>query len=163
MCMIVCYYYVPGSKSESTHSGRTLRGRGSCWGRGSRPPWPRHLHPAWNRTNERAGATARRMKRKITAKLLSTFYCSSVLLIIMIWTFKDLFLQNHAFFFLLTSIVRIESVCVALFLLLLIWNKCVAYYILVLRSWPVSNLSHTDCHSQNITSKKRFSNFELVI
>lgn len=57
---------VTGSKSESTRSGRTLRGRGSCWERGSLLPWPRHLRPVSNRTNERAGATARRTKRKIT-------------------------------------------------------------------------------------------------
>ncbi len=57
---------VLGSKSESTRSGRTLKGRGSCWERGNLPPWPRHLRPASNRTDERAGATARRMKRKIT-------------------------------------------------------------------------------------------------
>lgn len=56
---------VLGSKSESVLSGKTLRSRGSCWGRGNLPPWPRHLHPVWNRTNERAGAMAMRMKRKI--------------------------------------------------------------------------------------------------
>lgn len=56
---------VLGSKSESTHSGRTLRGSGSCWGSGNLPPWPRRLHPASNRTGARAGTMARRMKRKI--------------------------------------------------------------------------------------------------
>ena len=59
------FSHVLGSKSESTHSGRTLRGRGSCWGSGNLPPWPRRLHPALNRTDARAGTMARRMKRKI--------------------------------------------------------------------------------------------------
>lgn len=57
---------VLGSRSGSTRSERILRGRGSCWERGNLPPWPRHLQPAWSRTSERAGATARRVKRKIT-------------------------------------------------------------------------------------------------
>lgn len=56
-----------GSRSESARRGRTWRGRGSCWGRGSRPPWLRHLCPARNRTSERAGAPARRMKRKMAS------------------------------------------------------------------------------------------------
>lgn len=60
------FLHVLGSKNESTRSGRTLRGRGSCWERGNLPLWPRRLHPASNRTSERAGATARRTKRKIT-------------------------------------------------------------------------------------------------
>lgn len=56
-----------GSRSESARRGRTWRGRGSCWGRGSRHPWLRHLYPARNRTRERAGAPARRMKRKMAS------------------------------------------------------------------------------------------------
>lgn len=56
-----------GSRSGSARRGRTSRGRGSSWGRGSRRPWLPHLHPAWSRTSERAGATARRMKRKMTS------------------------------------------------------------------------------------------------
>lgn len=32
-----------GSRSESARRGRISRGRGSCWGRGSRPLWLRHL------------------------------------------------------------------------------------------------------------------------
>lgn len=62
---------VLGSKSESTRSGRTLRGRGSCWERGNHPLWPRRLHSASNRTSERAGATARITKRKITVNCLT--------------------------------------------------------------------------------------------
>lgn len=62
--------FCSGSRSGSARRGRTSRGRGSCWGRGSRRPWLRHLHPAWNRTSERAGATARRMKRKMTFNYL---------------------------------------------------------------------------------------------
>lgn len=67
---LVC---VLGSKSESVLSGKTLRSRGSCWGRGNLPPW--HLRPVWSRTNERAGAMAKRMKRKITtaAQLLLSY------------------------------------------------------------------------------------------
>lgn len=56
-----------GSRSESARRGRTWRGRGSYWGRGSRHPWLRHLYPARNRTSERAGAPARRTKRKMAA------------------------------------------------------------------------------------------------
>lgn len=55
-----------GSRSGSARRGRTSRGRGSCWGRESRPPPLPHRHPAWSRTSERAGATARRMKREMT-------------------------------------------------------------------------------------------------
>lgn len=56
-----------GSRSESARRGRIWRGRGSCWGRGSRHPWLRHLYRARNRTSERAGAPTRRMKRKMAS------------------------------------------------------------------------------------------------
>lgn len=69
-CRPECFCHSSGSRSGSARRGRTLRGRGSCWGRGSRHPWLQHLCPAWNRTSERAGATARRMKREITFNYL---------------------------------------------------------------------------------------------
>lgn len=65
--------HVVGSKSESTLSGRTLRGRGSCWGRGNLPPWPKRFHPTWSTTNEKAEATAKRVKRTVTRS--RSLYC----------------------------------------------------------------------------------------
>lgn len=67
------YLHVAGNRSESTRSGRTSRGRGSCWGRGNLPLWPRRLHPAWSRTNARAGVTARRAKRKSAVRYFTEY------------------------------------------------------------------------------------------
>lgn len=57
------FFSVLGSRNKSTHSGRTLKGRGSCWERGNLQ-WSRCLHPTWNRTSERAETMGRRMRRK---------------------------------------------------------------------------------------------------